>query len=120
MISRIKKIMENKQLNAAQFADEIGIKRSALSHVLSGRNNPSLDFMIKIKQRFSEINLDWLLMGSGSLEEKNTAEKTIQKNIDLFENSDEVELNNLINEKPEPNIPKPDVNKSKIESIITI
>jgi len=67
MIGRIKKIIELKQINAAQFADEIGVQRSALSHVLSGRNNPSLDFMLKIKQQYPEINLDWLLIGSGNM-----------------------------------------------------
>ena len=46
---------------------EIGIQRSALSHVMSGRNNPSLDFMLKIKSRFPEVNLDWLLLGNGEM-----------------------------------------------------
>ena len=81
MISRIKKIMETKELNAAQFADEIGVQRSALSHVLSGRNNPSLDFMLKIKTAYPEINLDWLLIGSGNMME----------NIDVGKPKQEIE-----------------------------
>lgn len=84
MINRIKKIMASRQFNAAQFADEIGIKRSALSHVLSGRNNPSLDFMLKIKHRFPEINLDWLLMGSGSVTESAKTTKNELVSGDLF------------------------------------
>lgn len=68
MIGRIKQLMERKKLAAAQFADEIGIQRSSLSHVLSGRNKPSLDFMLKIKNRFPEIDLDWLLLGKGNME----------------------------------------------------
>jgi len=68
MIGRIKQLMERKKLAAAQFADEIGIQRSSLSHVLSGRNKPSLDFMLKVKNRFPEIDLDWLLLGKGNME----------------------------------------------------
>ena len=58
--------MENLGFSPSQFADEIGLKRSSLSHILSGRNNPSLDVVLKIKTRFNEINTDWLLFGVGS------------------------------------------------------
>jgi transcriptional regulator with XRE-family HTH domain len=75
MIERIKKIIEIKKMNAGQFADEIGVQRSALSHVLSGRNNPSLDFMLRIKKQFPELNLDWLLIGIGNMMENVVAEK---------------------------------------------
>ena len=67
MIDRIKKLLEKDQLSPSQFADEINIQRSSLSHVLSGRNKPSLDFVMKIKQRFPEINLDWLIFGDGDM-----------------------------------------------------
>ena len=67
MIDRITQIMEEKKLSAKQFSDAIGIQRSSLSHVLSGRNKPSLDFMLKIKNRFPDINLEWLLMGKGEM-----------------------------------------------------
>ncbi len=67
MIERVKKVMEMEQLTSSQFADEINLQRSSLSHVLSGRNKPSLDFVMKIKIRFSEINLDWLVFGTGQM-----------------------------------------------------
>ena len=67
MNERIKKIMQFYNLSATQFASEIGIQRSALSHIMSGRNKPSLDFMIKLKTRFDEINSDWLLFGKGEM-----------------------------------------------------
>ncbi|MBU3928200.1 MAG: helix-turn-helix domain-containing protein, partial [Bacteroidetes bacterium] len=57
--------MEKRGLSPAQFADEIGLKRSSLSHILSGRNNPSLDVIMKIKARYDEVNTDWLLFGTG-------------------------------------------------------
>ena len=59
--------MDAKNLTATQFSEEIGIQRSSLSHVLSGRNKPSLDFMLKIKSRFPDTNLDWLLLGTGEM-----------------------------------------------------
>jgi len=65
MMDRIKKLMEKRGLLPAQFADEIGLKRSSLSHILSGRNNPSLDVIMKIKSRYDEVNTDWLLFGAG-------------------------------------------------------
>ncbi len=67
MVNRVKKLLEIEQLSPSQFADEINLQRSSLSHVLSGRNKPSLDFVMKIKHRFSEVNLDWLIFGEGNM-----------------------------------------------------
>ncbi|MBW7846771.1 MAG: helix-turn-helix transcriptional regulator [Bacteroidales bacterium] len=65
MRERIQQIMKMKSVNAAEFADMMQIKRPGLSHILTGRNNPSLDFVIKLKDTFPEINLEWLLYGRG-------------------------------------------------------
>ncbi len=67
MVQRITKVMQHYHLSATQFASEIGIQRSALSHIMSGRNKPSLDFMLKLKSRFNDINSDWLLFGTGKM-----------------------------------------------------
>jgi len=61
LIGRVKKIIELKDLNPSYFADQIGISRSSMNHVLNGRNNPSLDVMIKILEKYPDINSDWLL-----------------------------------------------------------
>lgn len=66
MIDRIKSIMDYYHLSPAQFADKIGFQRSALSHVLSGRNNASLDFVLKVKNTFPNLNLEWLTLGEGN------------------------------------------------------
>lgn len=66
MVNRIKEIIDHYNLSAAQFADRIGVQRSALSHVLSGRNRPSLDFILKIKSEFPELSLDWITLGKGN------------------------------------------------------
>jgi len=67
MKDRIRKLLLDEGLTSGSFADEIGVQRSSLSHILNGRNNPSLDFVIKTKNRFQKLNLSWLLMGKGEM-----------------------------------------------------
>ena len=64
VVERIEKIRSNHQLSAAAFASKIGVQRSAMSHILSGRNKPSLEFLIKIYEAFEEVALDWLILGT--------------------------------------------------------
>jgi transcriptional regulator with XRE-family HTH domain len=64
---RIIRIMNEENMNAAQFSESIGIQRAAISHILAGRNNPSLDVIKKILNRFSTISPDWLLSGEGPM-----------------------------------------------------
>lgn len=61
--NRIIEIMEKSGLTPSEFADKIEVQRSAISHITSGRNNPSLEFLIKIKSSFPEIDTDWLIFG---------------------------------------------------------
>ena len=67
MKDRIAHIIRAKNLTAAEFADRLGIQPSNVSHLLSGRNNPSLDFVRKLKETFPEYNLDWIIFGSGPM-----------------------------------------------------
>ena len=67
MINRINLILRAKNITAKQFAEEIGIQPSGMSHILSGRNNPSLDFVSKVIRRYPEIDANWLLMGKGEM-----------------------------------------------------
>ena len=64
--TRLKKIIDYYQLTASLFADKIGVQRSSISHVLSGRNKPSLDFILKVTSTFQEVDIYWLLNGKGS------------------------------------------------------
>mgnify|MGYP000108829433 FL=1 len=57
--------METNQLTASLFADKIGVQRSSISHILSGRNKPSLDFILKVTGVFSDVDIQWLLNGVG-------------------------------------------------------
>ena len=63
-LKRLEKLMESHQLNAAAFAEKIGVQRSSVSHILSRRNKPSLDFILKIQAQFEEADFDWLLLGA--------------------------------------------------------
>ena len=67
MKEKIEHILRAKNMTAAEFAECLGIQASGLSHILSGRNNPSLDFVLKLKNSFPEYNLDWLLLGVGPM-----------------------------------------------------
>ncbi|UJH91795.1 helix-turn-helix transcriptional regulator [Antarcticibacterium sp. 1MA-6-2] len=67
---RLQKILEYYDISAATFADAIDVGRSSISHILSGRNKPSLDFVLKIVQAYPEVELYWLLNGKGSFPSK--------------------------------------------------
>lgn len=67
MIDRINLILKAKNLTAKQFAKEIGVQPSGMSHILSGRNNPSLDFVMKVMKRYPEIDINWLMSGKGEM-----------------------------------------------------
>lgn len=78
MIERIQEIIRAKGVTASQFADQIGVPRSSLSHLVSGRNKPSLEFLRKIFTRYPEIRQEWLLNGEGSmLKEENGVERSL-------------------------------------------
>ena len=82
MRERIKMVMDREGRTPAKFAEEIGIQRSAMSHIMNGRNNPSLDVLVKILERFTYVDSDWLLFGKG-----NMIRNLIQNEPDLFTNT---------------------------------
>jgi transcriptional regulator with XRE-family HTH domain len=65
-IKRLNRLMEYYSHTASSFADKIGVQRSGISHILSGRNKPSLDFILKISEEFPQISLYWILEGKGN------------------------------------------------------
>jgi len=64
---RLEELMNYHEISAAALADRIGVQRSSISHLLSGRNNPSLDFIIKVLDNYPETSFDWLVKGIGKL-----------------------------------------------------
>ncbi|WP_445716808.1 helix-turn-helix domain-containing protein [Flavobacterium sp.] len=105
-IKRLEIILDYYNLSASAFADKINVQRSSLSHLLSGRNKPSLDFIIKVIEVFPEVDLYWILNGKGSfpksenvvptileMENKSTSisnKDTINQEIDLFSQEEKV------------------------------
>lgn len=66
LISRIQAVMDHYGLSISAFADAVGVQRSSISHLLNGRNRPSLDFVMKLIEAFPEVDLYWLLKGEGN------------------------------------------------------
>ncbi|CAH0335766.1 hypothetical protein FVB9288_01422 [Flavobacterium sp. CECT 9288] len=135
-IKRLEIILDYYGLNASSFADKIGVQRSSLSHLLSGRNKPSLDFILKILDVFPEVDLYWILNGKGSfpklqefdannlnvIKNKNSSNFGIEdkNNIpaaDLF--TDFIPpIPNIISEIPFPVKDPTDSNQEEIETIM--
>lgn len=105
-IKRLEYILEHFGLSASAFADKVNVQRSSISHLLSGRNKPSLEFVMKVIDIFPELNLYWLLDGKGyflkkdmedvkSNFEENTSTPILEKPIDnpptLFDKEDNFE-----------------------------
>lgn len=64
---RLMKVMETENMNAKQFAAEVGIQPGTISNILSGRNNPSLDVLQRVLNRFRTLSSDWLVLGIGQM-----------------------------------------------------
>ncbi|MGM1054405.1 MAG: helix-turn-helix domain-containing protein [Bacteroidota bacterium] len=78
---RLQKILEYYDLSAAAFSDAIDVGRSSISHILSGRNKPSLDFVLKVVQTYPEVELYWLLNGKGSFPNTQSSEEPPKQTI---------------------------------------
>ncbi|MDD4969698.1 MAG: helix-turn-helix transcriptional regulator [Paludibacter sp.] len=102
---RIEKIMLKEEMNSAIFAAEIGIQGSTLSHILNGRNNPSLDVLKKILNRFRTVSSDWLILGVGSMYrvEKQSQAPTLFDSLDENITKSDTLVSNLV----EKNISSP-------------
>ena len=67
MKERLLEFLKNENKSSAQLAEEIGVQASGISHILSGRNNPSLDFVLKMLEKYQFLSTDWLLFGKGTM-----------------------------------------------------
>lgn len=132
MKDRIKKIQEYSGLSLGVFASRTGIKAASLSHILNGRNNPSLDVVMKIHETFPEVSWEWMLYGTGSMlkggnvddvenkqVESNITPSLNQTNRTIFDNDpvkeeedDELELEDDSEDVVDNNIADVDVPKT--------
>lgn len=88
MKERIKRIMEEENLTPAKFADRLEISRAVISHILNGRNNPSLDVVTRILSEMNYINPEWLMLGTGNMYKEGVDKKSIPTEPDLFNQND--------------------------------
>ena len=95
MKDRIAHIMRAKNLKASDFATLLGIQPSAVSHILAGRNRPSLEIVKKIKETFPEYNLDWIVFGVGPMTSSASSKEAFQEAQLAMQKSDEIPADDL-------------------------
>ena len=100
-IKRVEIILDYYSLNASSFADKIGVQRSSMSHLLSGRNKPSLDFILKIIDIFPAVDLYWILNGKGVFPKKTEIDENLKSNT-IVSNLDAPTPIDLFSEIPVP------------------
>jgi transcriptional regulator with XRE-family HTH domain len=88
MKDRLLEFLKAENKTSAQFAEEIGVQASGISHILSGRNNPSLDFVLKMLEKYRYISTDWLLFGKGSMY-KDVKMQTLFEDDQIFNKIDD-------------------------------
>lgn len=111
MVDRIKHVMEYYEETPASFAEKIGVNRSNLTHVFSGRNQPSLDFAKKVLTAFPEVSTEWLIMGVGKMIKDPDETPMVKKEFiqtDLFGSLDEEATAQAQAEAPTP-VSEPEV-----------
>ena len=120
MRNRILKILESEKLSATKFADVIGVQRSSISHIISGRNKPSFDFISKTISKFPYINAEWLINGKGNMYKNDVInEKSRSEEAELFKKDDKMKSEKYKgNDVIEPGLKDNDDEKISQEFII--
>ncbi|WP_299122844.1 helix-turn-helix transcriptional regulator [uncultured Winogradskyella sp.] len=102
---RLQKIIDFYDETASGFAEKIGVQRSSISHILSGRNKPSLDFVMKVLHSYPEVELYWLMNGKGEFPSEskisaspnsNTSEIQITAKPPVTESNSDSEIEKII------------------------
>jgi len=119
---RLQKILDYYGLSATSFSEKIDFNRSTISHLLSGRNKPSLEFVMKVLQQFPEVQLYWLLNGTGNFPSSSSG-KSIKTPTEIFSTLETEDKNTQLNpviEKShsETKTDSASKNSSEIEKII--
>ena len=104
---RLQQIMKSENLNSKQFAEEIGVSIGTISNIMGGRNNPSLDVMRAILNRFRTINSDWLILGIGAMYRMNgDGPQTALFDIPPIEQEPKNQYEKWNSEAPAPAVPQ--------------
>jgi transcriptional regulator with XRE-family HTH domain len=110
MNNRIRLIIESRNLTASKFADEIGVQASSISHILSGRNKPSLEFVQKILERYPEISYEWLISGQGTMHKEISQSESL-KEVEKAKQFPENDLFTSIQEQQEGESKKAEISQ---------
>ncbi len=98
MRDRIEMILAAKGLNSSKFAELLGIQKSSVSHFLNGRNNPSLEVVLKILNTFPDLNIEWLVLGVGEMYKKegihSVTPQSLFTNVNTFVNNEDTQIDN--------------------------
>jgi len=86
---RLQKVLDFYGLSATAFSEKIDFNRSTISHLLSGRNKPSLEFVMKVLNQFPEVGLYWLLNGTGNFPSTSSSEKEYKIPKSVFQQIDD-------------------------------
>ena len=90
MNTRLKQFLSAENITQSQFADSINVVRASVSHVLSGRNNPSYDFIKAIMSSYPQLNIEWLIFGKGKMYKETL--QLPQETVTVKEQSEEILL----------------------------
>ena len=94
MKERLLEFLKNENKSSAQLAEEIGVQASGISHILSGRNNASLDFVLKMLEKYPFLSTDWLLFGKGSMYKDVKMQNLFEDNSGIFSEISEKQVKN--------------------------
>ena len=95
MNKRFQKWLDYNNINSNKLAEKINVSRATISHIISGRNKPSVDFLHKILKKYPDLNLNWLVTGAGSMKiDNNIKKRIVDKVVVFYEDSSYQELVN--------------------------
>ncbi|NQY29228.1 MAG: helix-turn-helix transcriptional regulator [Flavobacteriaceae bacterium] len=119
--NRLQKLLDYYNLSASGLATKIGVQRSSISHIISGRNKPSLDFVMKLLHTYDEVTIEWLIDGKGTFPKSENTHPTPHNTI---KDITSVQTEKIEVEKSNPKflselIPKNN-NQKEIEKIILL
>lgn len=87
MNDRLKRFMDAENISQAQLADNMGVARASISHILAGRNKPSYDFLLNLAQHYPTLNLEWLLTAKGKMYNSIVANTLFEQSEDYIDAS---------------------------------
>lgn len=117
MNERIREFLIAENKSSAQMAEEIGVQPSGISHILSGRNNPSLDFILKMLEKYHFLSTDWLLFGKGAMYKDSKMQTLFDENSG---EQREIDSTDHRDENHKPYMDPKDVQSSDLQNNLTV